>query len=143
MTAKWRTAALAVAIFLVSASAAAAAVYQKNQTLPYGELNWDRGYVKVSAVGLPPFGAVGVETARANAVSAAQKRLLSVLLDLDVKGGKVRDRLAGHDELKTKLRGLVFAASVKGKNYADGSVEVTLTMPLNGPNGLQAFLDTL
>jgi hypothetical protein len=143
MTAKWRALALAAVFVLVGAGAAAAATYHKNQTLPYGELNWDRGYVKVSAVGLPPFGAAGMETARANAVAAAQKRLLGVLLDLDVKGGKLRDRLAGHEDLQEKLRTLVFAAGVSGRNDADGSVEVTLTMPLKGPNGLQAFLDGL
>jgi hypothetical protein len=142
MTGKWKVAALAAALLLIGAGAAVAATH-KNQDLPYGELNWDRGYVKVSAVGLPPFGAAGEETARANAVAAAQKRLLAVLLDIDVKGVKLRDKLAGQEELKEKLRALVFAASVKGKNYADGSVEVTLTMPLNGPNGLQNFLDSL
>jgi hypothetical protein len=142
MTGKWSVAAVAAAILLVGAGAAFAATH-KNQNLPYGEVNWDRGYIKVSAVGLPPFGGAGEETARANAVAAAQKRLLAVVLELDVKGVHLRDKLAGHEDLKDRLRTLVLEAGVKGKNYADGSVEVTLTMPLSGANGLQAFLDTL
>jgi hypothetical protein len=123
------------------------AATRKNQTLPYGEVNWDRGYVRISAVGLPPFGSdpsvKDPESARANAVSTAQKRLLGVLLDLDVKGGTLRERVAGHPDLKERLRQMVFAAGVTGRNYADGSVEVTLTMPVKGPNGLQGFLDGL
>lgn len=140
--------ALALPLMLACAAVALAASHPPNQTLPYGEVNWDRGYVKISAVGLPPFDPSGnapdEETARANAVAAAQKRLLSVVLDLPVRrGGKVRDRLAGHEELKARLRKLVYAAAVDGKTYSDGAVEVTLTLPLKGANGLQAFIEAL
>lgn len=139
---------IASSLLLAGGAAWAAVSKHKNQTLPYGEVNWDRGYVKISAVGLPPFDPAGGKPdpgmARSNAVSTAQKRLLGVVLELDLpKGGKVRDHLAGHDELKSRLRQLVYAATVDGKTYSDGAVEVTLTMPLKGANGLQGFLNGL
>jgi hypothetical protein len=151
MTTKRRrvlTVGLLVIPLLLIGMRAAMAAHPKNQTLPYGEVNWDRGYVRVSAVGLPPFEASGAprdpEIARANAVSAAQKRLLGVLLELDAPDGqKLRERLAGHAEIKQRLREIVYAASVQGKTYSDGAVEVTLTVPLKGPAGLQTFIDTL
>jgi hypothetical protein len=116
-----------------------------NQTLPFGEINWDHGYVKVSAVGLPPFNGAGggAEVARENAVALAQKRLLQVLLELPVRERKLRDVLPGRPETREKLRALVSSAAVGGKSYSDGSVEITLTLATEGPAGLKAFLKGL
>jgi hypothetical protein len=142
-------AAIALALGLVAtlAGLGAAIAGGGTQVLPFGEVNWDKGYVKVSAIGLPPFGAMdqvsAAEAARQNAVSLAQKRLLGVLLDMDTKGRKVRDVLTQRPELKDRLRGLIAVANVQGKSYSDGSVEITLTLPMEGNAGLKAFLGGL
>lgn len=119
---------------------AALAADPPNQALPYGEVNWQHGYVRVSAVGLPPIDGGQVDAARANAVSAAQKRLLGVVLDMRGRQGKLRDQLGRQPELKDRLRALVTSADVKGKAFADGSVEVTLTVSTEGSAGLRALL---
>lgn len=131
--------AAVVALIAIPALAALAAD-PPNQTLPYGEVNWSRGYVRVSAVGLPPIDGGNGEAARANAVSAAQKRLLAVVLDLRGRQGRLRDQVAHHPDLKNRLRALVTSADVKGKAFADGSVEVTLTVTTEGAAGLRALL---
>ncbi|MNL74285.1 hypothetical protein D3C87_1999000 [compost metagenome] len=81
--------------------------------------------------------------ARQNAVSLAQKRLLGVVLEMDAKGRKVRDLVATRPELKDRLRQLVAGAGVAGKSYSDGSVEITLTLAMEGHAGLKAFLGGL
>jgi len=112
-----------------------------DQTLPYGEVNFGRGYVRVSAVGLPPVAGGSSDQARQNAVAMAQKRLLGVVLDMQGRAGqKLRDQVGKRPDLKDRLRGLVTSADVKGKAFADGSVEVTLTVMTEGPAGLRALL---
>jgi hypothetical protein len=137
--------ALALTAGLVGVGAAIAG--SGTQVLPFGEVNWDKGYVKVSAIGLPPFGATGNVTvqdvARQNAVSLAQKRLLGVVLDMDTRGRKVRDVLNERPELKERLRSLIANAGVAGKSYGDGSVEITLTLTMTGQAGLKTFLGSL
>lgn len=139
--------ALAFALTVAVAGLGAAIAASGTQVLPFGEVNWDRGFVKVSAIGLPPFGASGSlsaqDVARQNAVSLAQKRLLGVVLDMDAKGRKVREWVAGKPELKEKLRQLVESAGVAGKSYSDGSVEITLTLRMEGGSGLKGFLGGL
>lgn len=113
------------------------------QALPFGEVNWKQGVIRVSAMGLPSFGGYagdGREMARQNAVSLAKKRLLGVLLDLPSHRGKLRDQLAARPELKDRLRELVASAGVAGKDYSDGSVEITLTLPMDGAGGVRALL---
>lgn len=142
-------AAIAVATGLALTLAGLGAVMAGGgtQVLPFGEVNWDRGYVKVSAIGLPPFGTAdalsAAEVARQNAVSLAQKRLLGVVLDMDAHGKKVRDVLGDRPDLKDRLRTLIAAAGVQGKSYSDGSVEITLTLPMEGNSGLKSFLGGL
>ena len=129
--------ALALTAGLVGVGAAIAG--NGTQVLPFGEVNWSRGYVRVSAVGLTLAGG-DQEAARANAVSAAQKRLLGVVLDMRGRQGKLRDQVGRQPELKDRLRAIVTSADVKGKAFADGSVEVTLTVATEGPAGLRALL---
>jgi hypothetical protein len=142
-------AALALALGLLAglAGLGAAVAGGGTQVLPFGEVNWDKGFVKVSAIGLPPFGAAGnvgaQDVARQNAVSLAQKRLLGVVMDMDARGRKVRDVVAQRPELKERLRALVANAGVQGKSYGDGSVEITLTLTMDGQAGLKAFLGGL
>jgi hypothetical protein len=139
--------AVAAGLALTLAGLGAVVAGGGTQVLPFGEVNWDRGFVKVSAIGLPPFGNVDAmsagEVARQNAVSLAQKRLLGVVLDMDARGRKVRDVLGDRPDLKDRLRTLIAAAGVQGKSYSDGSVEITLTLPMDGNAGLKSFLGGL
>ena len=136
--------ALALGLGLVAglAGMGAAIAGSGKQVLPFGEVNWDKGHIKVSAIGLPPFGGHGSvsaqDVARQNAASLAQKRLLGVVLDLGVRGRKVRDVVAERPELKERLVQLVASAGVAGKSYSDGSVEITLTLPTDQVKGLLA-----
>jgi hypothetical protein len=144
---KFTVFAVAFVLLAGAAGLGAAIAGGGTQVLPFGEVNWDRGFVKVSAIGLPPFGGVGgqgaAEVARQNAVSLAQKRLLGVVLEMDTRGRKVRDVVAERPELKERLRALVTAAGVAGKSYSDGSVEITLTLGMDGTTGLKTFLGGL
>lgn len=135
-------AALFFASLLVGLAVAevARAADNPDQVLPYGEVNWGRGVVRISAVGLPPVAGGDPDAARQNAVSMAQKRLLAVVLDMKGRSGKLRDQIGRRPDLKTRLRDLVTSADVKGKSFADGSVEVTLTVATEGPAGLKALL---
>ena len=139
--------AVAFALLAGACGLGAAIAGGGTQVLPFGEVNWDRGFVKVSAIGLPPFGTTGslsaADVARQNAVTLAQKRLLGVVLDMDARGRKVRDVVAERPELKERLRALVTGAGVAGKSYSDGSVEITLTLGMDGGGGLKAFLGGL
>lgn len=116
------------------------------QTLPYGEIRWGE-VVRVSAIGLPPFGAPGTlkarEVARQNALALAQKRLLSAILGMPVGKSTVQERTAGNTAVRNQLRTLIMGAKVSGKELADGSVEITLEVPFTGTNGLQALLNEL
>lgn len=116
------------------------------QTLPHGEIRWGE-VVRVSAIGLPPFGASGTlkarEVARQNALGLAQKRLLAAIMDLPVGKATVQERTAANPEVRNRLRALIMGAKVTGKELADGSVEVTLEVPFAGSNGLQALLNEL
>jgi hypothetical protein len=127
------------------AAVAGDGVHKVNQTLPFGEVNWDRGHIKVSAIGLPPFGASSApaEVARQNAVNLAQKRLLGVILDFQVRDRKVREHLAGRPDLRERLRTVITSANVQGKSYSDGSVEITLTLPTSGSGSLSTLLGAL
>lgn len=120
------------------------------QAIPYGEVRLgEGGYLKVSAIGLPPFGTAdrttAREVARQNAMGLAQRRLLTSILDLPVPGTKqvVRDRLTGKSVSKDRLRALIAKAKVSGQELADGSAEVTLELSYSGAGGLGEFLATL
>lgn len=130
----------AAAVLVLGSAVTARAADHPNQTLPYGEVDWGRGFVRVSAVGLPPMAGGSSDAARQNAVTMAQKRLLGVILDMDGRGGKLREQIGKRPDLKTRLRHLVTSADLRGKAFTDGSVEVTLTVATDGPAGLKALL---
>ncbi len=124
----------------------AAAAPSGVQPLPYGEIRGGE-LVRVSAIGLPPFGAPATlkarEVARQNALGLAQKRLLATILGMPVGTSTVQERTAARPEARNHLRTLIMGAKVTGKELADGSVEVTLEVPFAGANGLQALLNEL
>ncbi|HEY9855159.1 MAG TPA: hypothetical protein V6D05_05430 [Stenomitos sp.] len=150
MSVRLRNVLLAAAVVLCLAILPAVAQKPAAQSIPYGELRLgDGGYLRVSAIGLPPFGTAdrttAREVARQNAMGLAQRRLLSSILDLPVPGTKqaVRDRLANKSAAKDRLRALIAKAKVSGQELADGSAEVTLELPYSGSGGLSEFLATL
>lgn len=141
---------LGAAVVLVLAILPAVAQKPPAQAIPYGEVRLgEGGYLKVSAIGLPPFGTAdrttAREVARQNAMGLAQRRLLTSILDLPVPGTKqvVRDRLTGKSVSKDRLRALIAKAKVSGQELADGSAEVTLELSYSGAGGLGEFLATL
>lgn len=136
------TLALFVLPMLTSAVSAA--------SIPNGEARLEQGgYVRVSAIGLPPFGASSAgsarEISRQNAMGLAQRRLLAAILDLPVGNTKqtVRERLEGKPALRERLRTMIARAKVSGQELADGSTEVTLEVPYSGPGGLTEFFAAL
>lgn len=116
------------------------------EKLPHGEIRWGE-VVRVSAIGLPPFGASGAlkarEVARQNALSLAQKRLLAAIMGMRAGKSTVQELSAQSPALRNRLRTLIMSAKVTGKELADGSVEITLELPFAGANGLQALLNEL
>lgn len=138
--------AVGLLLFATQASAETGAVRE----LPNGEIRvGEGGYVRVTAIGLPPFGAsddsTAQEVARQNALGIAQRRLLSAILQLPVAPNKptVRVRLAARPQMRSRLRELIARARVSGQELADGSAEVTLELPFSGSGGLSEFLIAL
>lgn len=132
--------ALGLGGFVVPVEAAASLV------IPNGEVRLQEGgYVRVTAIGLPPLGVTDRSGARQNAMGLAQRRLLAAVLDLPVGPGKptVRDRLAAKPKARERLRDLIARARVTGQELADGSAEVTLELPYSGPGGLAEFFAVL
>lgn len=118
--------------------------------IPNGEVRLQEGgYVRVTAIGMPPLGvterAGSREVARQNAMALAQRRLLAAVLDLPVGPGKptVRDRLEAKPKARERLRDMIARARVTGQELADGSAEVTLELPYSGPGGLAEFFAVL
>lgn len=106
----------------------------------------DRGYLRVAAIGMPPLGGTSSrDAARQNALDTAQRRLLTVLLDMPIAVGKpkVRERLESKPQGRERLKTLMARARVAGQDLADGSVEITLEVPYAGPGGLAEFLASL
>ena len=135
-----------VLVLGVLLSAPAWAASPSVKTLPHGEIRWGE-VIRISAIGLPPFGAPGTlkarEVARQNAMSLAQKRLLAAIMDVPVGKSTVQQRTAANPDVRNRLRTLIMEAKVTGKELADGSVEITLEVPFAGANGLQALLNEL
>lgn len=115
------------------------------RAIPHGELRTGPGgYLRVSAIGMPSFGATDETTAREeareHAVALAQRRLIMAILALPVGKSTVRERLEAAPQARGRLRALIARARVSGQELADGSAEVTLELPFSGPNGLSEFL---
>lgn|GEM_PF-2432220 len=146
---RWPTAVLILGLALGFAGTAIAFA-SKPVTIPYGEYQLGSGgYIRVSAIGLPPFGAADPATAgdvaRSNALGLAQRRLLTAILALPTPHGvpPVRASLAHDASARARLRDLIARARVSGQELADGSAEVTLELPYEGPGGLAEFLASL
>lgn len=103
-----------------------------------GKVNWSGGYVEATGIGAPPERYYGKPQARPMALRAAQvdgyRNLLEVLQGVRVDSEtEVRDFTVSSDTVRAKVEGLVKGAQIVKRDYlSDGTVEVTLRMPIYG-----------
>jgi len=103
-----------------------------------GKINWSEGYIEAVGIGAPPERYIGKPQARPMALRAAQVDAYRNLLEV-TKGVRidsqtlVKDFTVESDVIKAQVEGLVKGAKVFNREYmSDGTVEVTLRMPLAG-----------
>jgi hypothetical protein len=103
-----------------------------------GKVNWTGGYVEATGIGAPPERFYGKPQARPMALRAAQvdayRNLLEVVQGVRVDSEtEVKDFTVASDTIKAKVEGLVKGAQIVKRDYlSDGTVEVTMRMPLLG-----------
>lgn len=103
-----------------------------------GLVNYEEGYIEAIGIGAPPEQHYGKPQARPMALRAAQVDAYRNLLET-VKGVQidstttVKDFVVESDVINASVSGLVKGATVVNKTYlSDGTVEVTVRMPLDG-----------
>lgn len=103
-----------------------------------GSINWSTGILTAVGIGAPPERFYGKPQARPMAMRAAQvdayRKLLEVAQGVRINATTtVRDYAVESDVVRTQVEGLVRGAQiVKSEYLSDGTVEVTVTMPLSG-----------
>lgn len=103
-----------------------------------GKINWSEGYIEAVGIGAPPDRYMGKPNARPMALRAAKidayRNLLEVTKGVRVDSATVvRDFTVESDVINAQVDGLVKGARVANQEYmSDGTVEVTLRMPLSG-----------
>ncbi len=103
-----------------------------------GKINWSEGYIEATGIGTPPDRYIGKPQARPMALRAARVDAYRNLLET-TKGVRVdsatavRDYIVESDVINTQVEGLVKGAKVVNQEYlSDGTVEVTMRMPIPG-----------
>ncbi|MBN1662103.1 MAG: LPP20 family lipoprotein [Deltaproteobacteria bacterium] len=103
-----------------------------------GKINWSEGYIEAVGIGAPPERFYGKAQARPMALRAATLDAYRNLLEA-TKGVRVdstttvRDFAVESDVINSQVDGLVKGAKEVHKEYlSDGTVEVTIRMPLAG-----------
>ncbi len=105
-----------------------------------GSVNWSQGYIEAVGIGAVPEKSIGKSNARPMAFRAAvivaQRNLLEITKGVQIDSATtVRDFMVESDVINTQVNGMVKGAVVvQGSEVykADGTVEVTLRMPLYG-----------
>ncbi|MCE5263992.1 MAG: hypothetical protein LLG97_10710 [Deltaproteobacteria bacterium] len=103
-----------------------------------GVVNWTGGYVEAVGIGAPPQRYVGTPQARPNALRAGQidayRNLIEVINGVRVDSTTtIRDFTVESDIINTQVQGIVKGAkTIKQEYLSDGTVEVTVRMPLSG-----------
>ncbi|MDA8126848.1 MAG: hypothetical protein M0009_16890 [Deltaproteobacteria bacterium] len=103
-----------------------------------GAVNWTEGYIEAVGIGAPPQRMIGTPQARPNALRAAQvdayRNLLEVVNGVRVNSATtVRDFAVESDVINTQVQGIVKGAKAVNQEYlSDGTVEVTVRMPISG-----------
>ncbi len=105
------------------------------------------GYIRATALGEPPVGMAGEDArgiARANAIRFARQELISAIRALRLADGRTVDAaVRQHPGRLPDLRRVLDAARVTGVDLTGGCVQITMTVPMAGPDGLGAFLALL
>jgi hypothetical protein len=103
-----------------------------------GKINWSEGYIEALGIGAPPDRYIGKPNARPMALRAAKMDAYRNLLEV-TKGVRVdsttivKDFTVESDIINAQVEGLVKGAKVVNQEYmSDGTVEVTVRMPLSG-----------
>lgn len=103
-----------------------------------GNINWSAGYIEAVGIGAPPERFIGKIQARPMALRAAELVAKRNLLEI-TKGVRidsitlVKDFVVESDIINSQVEGFVKGATVIRQDYmSDGSVEVTVRMPLLG-----------
>ena len=103
-----------------------------------GKINWSEGYIEAVGIGAPPERYIGKPQARPMALRAAKIDAYRNLLET-TKGVRidsttvVRDFAVESDVINVAVEGLVKGAKLVNQDYlSDGTVEVTLRMPMAG-----------
>jgi hypothetical protein len=103
-----------------------------------GLVNFEEGYIEAVGIGAPPEQFYGKPQARPMALRAAQvdayRNLLETVQGVQIDSATtVKDFVVESDVINAKVSGLVKGAAVINKAYmSDGTVEVTVRMPLSG-----------
>jgi hypothetical protein len=103
-----------------------------------GSVNWTEGYIEAVGIGAPPQRNIGTPQARPMALRAAQvdayRNMLEVVNGVRVDSTTtIRDFTVESDIINTQVQGLVKGAKTMKQEYlSDGTVEVTVRMPLSG-----------
>ena len=111
------------------------------------KINWSEGYIEAVGIGAPPERYIGKPNARPMALRAAKVDAYRNLLEA-TKGVRVdsttvvKDFTVESDVINTQVEGLVKGAKVVNQNYlSDGTVEVTLRIPMAGGQSLISVLN--
>ena len=103
-----------------------------------GSVNWSTGILTAVGIGAPPERFYGKPQARPMAMRAAQvdayRKLLEVAQGVRINATTtVRDYAVESDVVRTQVEGLVRGARIAKTEYlSDGTVEVTVVMPMTG-----------
>ena len=142
----WAAAAIAAAMILCIAGVA---VGQEKVGIPEGAqiveqvgnkgiVNWTEGTMEAIGIGTPPERYIGKPQARPTALRAAQvdayRNLLEVINGVRVDSTTtVKDFTVESDVINAQVQGIVKGAKVIKQEYmSDGTVEVTVRMPIAG-----------
>jgi len=103
-----------------------------------GAIDWTVGEVYATGIGAPPANAVNAAQARAMADRAAMvvayRNLLEIVKGVQVDSETVVENfMTKSDIIRTRVDGIVKGARiVKKQSMSDGSIEITLAMPMKG-----------
>src|SRR5512145_2590912 len=102
-----------------------------------GLVNYEDGYIEAVGTGAPPEQYYGKPQARPMALRAAQvdayRNLLEVVQGVQIDSKTtIKDFVVESDVINTAINGMVKGAQIVKKEYlSDGTVEVTVRMPLS------------
>jgi hypothetical protein len=103
-----------------------------------GNVNWSAGYIEAVGIGAPPDRSIGKPQARPMALRAAEQVAKRNLLEI-TKGVRIdsttviRDFTVESDIINSQVEGFIKGAMVVKQDYmSDGTVEVTVRMPIFG-----------